>query len=89
MPSVALSSTAARLLELQIQNGLSDLNEFIEGTPFANLFDIGRLSLTNPKKPHSYGRDAMSFQAESQYGNSVKRLDRLEIDKMLTFRVHR
>jgi hypothetical protein len=67
MPSVALSSTAARLLELQIQNGLSDLNEFIEGTPFANLFDIGRLSLTNPKEPHSYGRDAMSFQAESQH----------------------
>jgi hypothetical protein len=89
MPSVALSSTAARLLELQIQNRNPDLKEFIEAPPFVNPIGNPKTCPNIPwKKPHSYGANARSFQAESQYGNSVQRLDRLEIDKMLTGQIH-
>jgi hypothetical protein len=47
-PSVALSSTAARLLELQIQNGNRELKEFIELPHLESLLEVGKLGLTNP-----------------------------------------
>ena len=66
------------------------MKEFIEAPHLQTLLDIGKLSPITREEPYSYsyGGNAMSFQAESQYGNSVKRLDRPEIDKMLTGQRH-
>jgi hypothetical protein len=49
------------------------LKEFIESPHLESLLEVGKLGLTNPTEElHSYGRNARSLQAGSQYGTSIK-----------------